>query len=131
MIRPLTIDIEGQPVKVHRNLKYKDKGLWSVLFKVDGKEKVIAVLPEVNLLNVQFLVREGGRQRVIAEKCKNVHAFAIGLFTKVDSQPQTAITYDPYECGYFYQKQNKAPICSASHARLVGKEAFATDNSLF
>lgn len=39
MIRPLTIDIEGQPVKVHRNLKYKDKGLWSVLFKVDGKEK--------------------------------------------------------------------------------------------
>lgn len=130
-IRPLTIDLEGQRVKAHRNLK---NGLWSVLIKVDGREKVVGHVSEVNLTDVTFHVREGGRQRVITEKCKNVHAFAIGIFTarNVAEGPQlTGITYNPYKVGHFYQEADETPIFGASQVRLAGTKASATINEWY
>ncbi|WP_139926295.1 hypothetical protein [Hymenobacter sp. DG01] len=128
MIRPLTIDLEGKQVKAYRNLQ--KKGYWSILFKVDGKEKVVAHLPDVHLLNVTFEVREKGRQRVIRDKHKNVHAFAHGTFTSTVAEPATAISYDPYLACYFYRKQDQSPVYSASQVRLTGNQAFATISDL-
>lgn len=78
MIRPLAIDLEGKQVQVHRNLK---NGLWSVLIR----GLVVCHLESVNLLNVTFRVRPAGRRRVLDERSKNVHAFAVGTFTAIDS----------------------------------------------
>lgn len=128
MIRPLTLDLEGQQVKVYRNLKHK--GYWSVLFKVDGKERVVATLPDVHLLNVELEVREAGRQRVLRDKCKNVHAFAKGTFTSVAAEPLTAISYDPYTACHFFRKEDRRAVYSASQVRLVGNQAFATISDL-
>ena len=58
--------------------------------------------------NVQFKVNTGGRQRVITEKRKNVHAYAIcdkyyccelGSLVTVDKQ--NVITYNPYIAASF------------------------------
>lgn len=73
--RALTIDLEGKQVKVYRNLTYK--GLFSVQFE----GLVVAHLATVQLTGVVFKVTETGRQRVIAQQTRNVHAYAIGAFS--------------------------------------------------
>jgi hypothetical protein len=118
-IRPVTIKLEGQQVKVHRNLK---NGLWTVLLK----DRLVGHLESVNLLNVTFKVRPGGRQRVLDERQKNVHAFAVGTFTAIDSQPATAISYNPYLVDYFFQESDRTPVYAATHLRLHAGKAFAT-----
>lgn len=128
MIRPLTLDLEGQQVKVYRNLRHK--GYWSVLYTVDGKERVVATLADMHLRNVVFEVREAGRRRVLRDRCKNVHAFARGTFTNSPSEPPTAISYDPYAACYFFRKADRSPVYSASQVRLTGNEAFATISDL-
>jgi hypothetical protein len=71
--RALTIDLEGQRVKVYRNLQ---NGLFSVQFG----GLVVAHLATVQLTGVVFKVTETARQRVLAQRQRNVHAYAIGTF---------------------------------------------------
>ena len=47
-------------------------------FSVTYKSKVILHADYVNLKNVEFRVRKGGKEKVRDEKRKNVHAFVIG-----------------------------------------------------
>lgn len=72
--RALTIDLEGQRVKVHRNLQ---NGLFSVQFG----GLVVAHLATVQLTGVVFKVTETARQRVLTQRQRNVHAYAIGTFS--------------------------------------------------
>lgn len=120
--RPLTIDLEGKQVKVYRNLKYKNQGLFSVQFG----GLVVAVLDTVQLHNVVFKVGEPGRQRVIASRQKNVHAYAVGIFT---SQPEPAATepvsYDPYRAGHFYRVRDEAPVYHAAALLLTHGKVYA------
>lgn len=71
-----------------------------------------------------FVVREAGRQRVLAEKAKNVHAFAridVGTVCKTgrgwerflsDVEGLREISYNPYRAGYFYAKDTGEPVHS-------------------
>ena len=70
---------------------------------------VIAHMNLVALENVEFKVSEAGRQRVLREKRKNVHAGVIGYIceTTLDSS-QVRILYDPYKAGDFLNEG--API---------------------
>lgn len=59
-------------------------------------------------VNVTFKVNVGGRQRVVAEKRKNVHAYAIcdkyiccDLGALVEFDKQNTITYNPYIAASF------------------------------
>jgi hypothetical protein len=107
----------SRPVKVYRNLKHgKDaKPLYSIM--QDGRVK--ARRHQVLLSSAVFLVLESGRQRVLQQKRKNVHAFVIGKlvsdeFTKHGETPgaygidehgpslPARIRYNPYERGEFY-----------------------------
>lgn len=117
--RPLTIDLEGQRVKVYRNLR---NGLWSV--QVGGL--VVAHLATVHLSAVSFRVTESARQRVLATRHRNVHAYAVGTFT---SQPAPAATepvsYDPYRAGYFFRVRDQAPMHQAPALLLTQGKAYA------
>lgn len=63
-------------VRVYYNLH---RHLWSVQGYVKGRGwRIIGHASELLLDNVVFKVSEKGRQRVIREKRKNVHAYAIG-----------------------------------------------------
>lgn len=63
-------------VAVYKNLH---NGKYSIQCR-EGKlyGKVIAHADRVHLRDVDFVVRENGRQKVIREKKKNVHAFVVG-----------------------------------------------------
>lgn len=78
-------------------------------FSVRHKGKVIAHRDYVWIKDAQFVVSEAGRQRVLREKKKNVHAFVRGEWLEHTSR-QTAIegtkyggraSYNPYEAGTF------------------------------
>jgi hypothetical protein len=109
-------------VQVYKNL---NRGDWSV--RVAGK--VIAHVPSITLANVSFHVSESGRKRVIANKCREVHAWAIGEI--VASQPSgeaKAITYNPYRGGTFTERASGAAVTSAAHVYFsVSEGAFAYD----
>jgi hypothetical protein len=57
-------------------------GLWSVK-ALDGflKGKVVGHAERIRLKDCEFKVSEAGRQRVLRERCKNVHAGVVGEIT--------------------------------------------------
>jgi len=60
---------------------------------------------------VTFKVNEGGRQRVIKEKKKNVHAFVVAdkysEFCHAPVDGTSLITYNPYVADYFTCEGNR------------------------
>lgn len=90
------------------------KKMWSVK-ALEGPEKgrVIARTFYVALRDVQPRVSQKGRERVLREKRKNVHAGLVGYLMdwmqmpKYDRHlPETEITYNPYKSGNFYYRQD-------------------------
>lgn len=82
-----------QEVEVYRNLH---KDCWSIR---DAKSKlVLGYAKELALHDASFIVNEKGRQRVLKEKKKNVHAFVRGyiVFAKVPVTG-TKVVYNPYK----------------------------------
>ena len=89
-------------VKVYRNLH---KQCYSVV-AMEGPKKgrVVHHSEYVLLSNVSFKVRQGGREKVLKEKRKNVHAFVIGnleslgpLRCAMENRCIVPITYNPYK----------------------------------
>ena len=120
--RALTIDLEGQQVRVYRNLK---NGLFSVQFG----GLVVAHLATVQLRGVLFKVSERARQRVLAQRQRNVHAYAIGTFTTA-AQPLATelISYNPYTAGHFFCVGSQAPIQRALAVVLRNGKAYVLPN---
>ena len=95
------------------------KGLYSVL---DYKtRRVIDRSNDVFLINPNFVVRQGGRERVIREGKKNVHAFAVGYrpskFTAEEwdvyytsGKTWKDVTYNPYKNDTFVWKDTGEPV---------------------
>lgn len=61
--------------------------------------------------NAQFIVNESGRQRVLSERKKNVHAFIRGelLFSEIPSKESSA-TYNPYLYSSFVDTVSKERV---------------------
>ena len=111
-------NIVGQQVKVYKNL---NNGKISIKMKVDGKEKVVGYADKVTLKNVTFKVQEGGRQRVIKERQKNVHAFVCGELVAIDGlklELGSIFTYNPYNNAQFVDRNNGREILKASLAQV-------------
>jgi hypothetical protein len=100
------------------------------------KGRVIIHASYVNLYNCAFKVSEAGRQRVLREKRKNVHAGVVGnlqSFTFVDQQnnmaefrkdctyalafekPHNRVKYNPYKLDKFYREEDNACIPVEKH----------------
>jgi hypothetical protein len=114
------------PEQLHGKHVYVYRNLHNGLFSVWHKGKVLAHVPEIHLENAEFRVRESGRQKVLREKKKNVHAFVVGTVSSQppESAPSTPITYNPYmhspdQPGSFVRAVDKTPISHAKHAHLA------------
>lgn len=92
-------------VRVYRNLT---RGGYSIQDTKNGL--VVARWPEVLLSGCKFVVRQGGRNRMLKERVKNVHAFVLGHLdgvgvedTYIDEMDGLVnrVTYQPYERDYF------------------------------
>lgn len=111
----------GKRVMVYYNLH---KHTFSISFN----GKVIMHADFVKLKDVEFRVRQGGREKVRDEKRKNVHAFVIGYLVNYCEFPcgklsipenGSVITYNPYLHDSFVEKETDEPIYYADEVEMV------------
>ena len=103
------------------------KKCWSVkAMEGDQKGLVIMHANTLSLERAAFKVSEAGRQRVLAEKRKNVHAGVVGhIVESLDTADCiTPVSYNPYKAGYFFNKNTDEPVHYASKAFLHEKKVF-------
>jgi hypothetical protein len=115
--RPTIIE-DGRPVDIYWNLH---KDCFSVRART-GRDagRVIAHIAHGVLRNARFVVNQGGRKRVIAERRKNVHAFIRGEWAGIDTSTDgIAITYNPYLHDTFVEKHTGQPVLAAEVVHLV------------
>ena len=91
--------------------------------------RVIAHAAKLTLRDVTFKVSEAGRQRVLRERRKNVHAGVVGhwdgaLDAAIAAENDISVTYNPYAYDSFVLRDRKVPIHWASSAYLTDKKIF-------
>lgn len=89
-----------------------------------NKGRVIDYSDDVTIENATFKVSQAGRNRVLQEKRKNVHAYVIG---ELKSTTEAAIvgekiTYNPYLYNSFVTSMNKTAVFNAKEAFLVYRD---------
>ncbi len=116
----------GQRARVHWHLRAKR---WSVSTKQDGTWKVVRdrhgdqiLYKKVVMKDVKFTVQEGGRQRVLREQRKNVHAWMEGELVSASIFEGNAVVpcgervkYNPYKYTSFVT-DDEEPIVGAKFA---------------
>ena len=130
-------------VRIYWNLH---KGMWSVQ---DAKtRRIIGHAFQILVRDAAFTVSEAGRQRVLRERKKNVHAFVVGeleaalWFSTRDAMASLMfdwnhcqrankayrdaankygkeVTYNPFNVGYFYERESCERINSADMVYLT------------
>ena len=105
-------------VEVYFNLH---KYTWSVRQCSTGR--VILHTDKVHIRDPQFVVRKSGRERVLREGKKNVHAFVRGEITYFDDfDPDyldyTLVSYNPYKFDTFVDVIDTSPVRTAKRAVL-------------
>lgn len=114
--------LDGMRVDVYRNL---DTGGLSVMNREtdsDDYGTVVANIDEIVIDDPSFVVQQAGRQRVLDEQRKNVHAFVRGCVdceTVVNDAESVAVTYDPYQMAQFQTVEDGCVIESADVARVT------------
>ena len=85
-----------------------------------NKGRVIKHAFFVALENVTFKVSEAGRQRVLKEQRKNVHAGVVGtLVNSLDVVGSERVTYNPYKGNTFVLCGTGDPVLASTSAALV------------
>lgn len=112
-------------VRVYFNLHRK---LFSVQEKTSKGWRVWLHANQITLENAVFKVSEAGRQRVIREKKKNVHAFVEGSMVLHDTveviNPTIQLSYNPYKAGVFVERGSQQPVYGARFAVLKDKQIY-------
>lgn len=102
------------------------KKCWSVkALEGKNKGKVIAHCETIILKDCQLKVSESGRQRVIREQKKYVHAGVVGLVVSMDKKVKdtdTLVTYNPYRFNSFVKKETMEPVFNANKAYMSAKK---------
>jgi len=91
--------------------------------------RVIHHTDKVHIANPEFVVRKAGRERVLREGKKNVHAFVRGdvtFFNLMYRPTLDTLTYNPYKYASFVDKQTEEPVYKASRAWLTVTDKIPT-----
>lgn len=108
-------------VRVYFNLRKK---MLSVQEKINGSWKVVDHVEQIWLGDVKFKVSDAGRQRVIKNKRKNVHAFIEGVANKSPEKliPFDSINYNPYKLERFHDGQKY--VDKAEFVYILGRRVY-------
>jgi hypothetical protein len=96
----------------------------------ERKGRVIAHADMVVLDNVTFKVSEAGRQRVIREQRKNVHAGVVGelqsmgintTMLNIAEALYSPLKYNPYKFDSFVHAVNETPVRNAKRAIIASR----------
>lgn len=104
----------NKPVMVYKNLH-------NGLFSLKQGDLVIGHTSSVMLKNVTFRVLKRGRERVLTEKKKNVHAFICGFvvdFSENHALKGEQVTYNPYKYSTFITKSDEQEAVLSNHEML-------------
>ena len=97
-------------------------------FSVTYKGLVVLKADYLRLSDVEFRVRQGGKEKVRKEKSKNVHAFVIGNLVdfcqypcdEIPEEPTgNVVTYNPYKYDTFVYRDSEEPIINAKEVDLI------------
>jgi hypothetical protein len=92
-MKALSPEMVGRKVFVYWNLH---KNVWSI--RDEKSKKVIAHSESLLLTDCKFKVSEAGRQRVLRERKKNVHAGATGILSGIIPRASgKQVYYNPYK----------------------------------
>jgi len=105
-------------VKVYWNIHKKTFSV--VAMEGEKYGKVIRHTPAINLENVEFKVSEAGRARVLRDRQKNVHAWAIGYESDKHTLTGKTVRYNPYVSANFYTVDGN-PVHKASYASFMSR----------
>lgn len=104
--------------RIYRNLARKDDVVYSVLGP-DGRVRDHA--KNVVVSDAGFVVRQGGRARVLREKRKNVHAFVTGNVRHKKMRVRgrwVKIVYNPYKFRTFVKASGHKPVHKADYVSM-------------
>ena len=108
-------------VKVYFNLHKK---LFSIV-AMEGEEKglVIGHTDYIELANPEFRVQQKGRDKVLREKRKNVHAYVTGYSCKLKPDNELSFewlsaSYNPYKYKTFILNSTGSPVFNGMYAKL-------------
>jgi hypothetical protein len=94
---------------------------WSVkALSGPDKGRVVQHCHNFDITDAEFRVSEAGRQRVLREKRKNVHAGVVGTLAGTEAviAEGAEVSYNPYRSGYFFRRSDGAAVAKAT--RVVG-----------
>ena len=118
-------------VEVYWNLH---KNCWSIRH---AHGKLIADRPHrhyVELAKVDWVVQKGGRERVLREGKKNVHAFARGVLMGLNDidcnywgyNETKQVTYNPYKLDHFVDRKTEEPVRKSALVVMAGENVEGT-----
>ena len=104
------------------------KKVWSIR-ALEGPERGLVIGHSVSLLlaNPKPKVSQKGRERVLREKCKNVHAGITGELVHKEGEgyfPGFEVTYNPYKYKTFVYKGDETEYKGSSYALMTNKKVF-------
>ena len=105
------------------------KHVWSIK-ALEGPQKgrVVGHSPTVLLEGARGKVSQAGRERVLREKRKNVHAGIVGtlVHTGVEGYfPGLEVTYNPYKYESFVHKDTEERYNGSQYAYMAHKRVYA------
>ena len=120
-------------VEVYWNLHKK-------CYSVRHKGKVIDHVPYVALRDVQWVVQPAGRQRVLRERKKNVHAFARGTWLRGNNEldlsnqelgltKRQPVKYNPYQHKSFVLRQAEDIDITHSDYATLGSTYYVSEDT--
>jgi hypothetical protein len=109
------------------------KHLWSIkALEGENKGRVIAHRPTVWLTNAVPKVSEAGRQRVLKEQRKNVHAGIVGHWRDADmplvsTDHWRSVTYNPYKYDSFVYVNDESEWFGGNDALLHERKVWSVE----
>jgi hypothetical protein len=120
----------GHPIRVYRNL---NNGRMSLQSKQGSSWKVVGHVENCVISSVKFHIGESGRQKVIRERCKNVHAWGQGmLVAEFDERVKApvALSYNPYTDTTFKQRHTDNAIVQCQYLVVRDNQVFVSQDAV-
>lgn len=92
------------------------------------KGRVVQHRQKALIQDVSFVVNQRGREKVVAEKRKNVHAFVRGKMKDeyrglvTVGLKEISVSYNPYKSSSFINEKTKQPIYNAKYVIIQDKK---------
>jgi hypothetical protein len=120
----------GQKIRIYRNL---NNGTMSIQRHLIRSWRVVGHVTHAVVRDVCLHLSESGRQRVIRDLRKNVHAWGEGILVAPDCPEIDApidLAYNPYQDATFVERGTKRPILKCRYLVVRDNRVFVSVDAL-